>query len=150
MIFKVPGVEVGTKNRSKIDPKMKTSWGSILASIFHGFWSILKAKLVPCWGRKSLKMRFKKALKNECEKKIVSLFGVGGAVLPSYSPMHVHYLKTQPGWVHVTLSPEAHSHCGTLASHLSSGREVSAHCSPTPAGRTVWNRLQVQRRFRNV
>ncbi len=52
MILKVLGVEVGTKNRSKIDQKMKSSWEGILASIFHGFWSIWEAKLAPSWGRK--------------------------------------------------------------------------------------------------
>ena len=68
MILKVLGVEVGTKNRSKIDQKMKSSWEGILASIFHGFWSILEAKLGPSWGRKSIKNRSKKALKNRWQK----------------------------------------------------------------------------------
>ena len=68
MILKVLGVEVGTKNRSKIDKKMKSSWEGILASIFHGFWSILEAKLAPSWDRKSIKNRSKKALKNRCQK----------------------------------------------------------------------------------
>ena len=57
------GVQVGSKNRSKIDQKLRSRWEGILASIFHGFWWILKAKLVPCWGRKSIKIRSKKALK---------------------------------------------------------------------------------------
>ena len=41
------GVEVGSKNRSKIGQKMKSRWEGILASIFHGFWAILEAKLAP-------------------------------------------------------------------------------------------------------
>ena len=71
MILKVLGVEVGTKNRSKIDQKMKSSWEGILASIFHGFWSILEAKLAPSWDRKSIKNRFKKMLKNLWQKESV-------------------------------------------------------------------------------
>ena len=37
MILKVPGVEVGSKNQSKIDQKMKSRWEGILASIFERF-----------------------------------------------------------------------------------------------------------------
>ena len=47
MILKDPGVEVGSQNRSKIDQKRNFTWEGILASIFHGFWSILEAKLAP-------------------------------------------------------------------------------------------------------
>ena len=68
MILKVLGVEVGTKNQPKIDQKMRSSWEGILASIFHGFLSILEARLAPSWGRKSIKNRSKKALKNRCQK----------------------------------------------------------------------------------
>ena len=56
MILKVLGVEVGSKNQSKIDKKMKSRWEGILASIFHGFWLILEAKLAPSWGRISKKI----------------------------------------------------------------------------------------------
>ena len=45
MILKVRGVQVGSKNRLKIDQKMKSTWEGILASIFHRFWWILGAKL---------------------------------------------------------------------------------------------------------
>ena len=69
MILKVLGVQVGTKNLSKIDQKMKSSWEGILALIFHGFWSILEAKLAPSWYRKSIKNRSKKALKTDAKKK---------------------------------------------------------------------------------
>jgi len=37
MILKVPGVEVGSKNRSKIDQKSMLACEGILASIFHRF-----------------------------------------------------------------------------------------------------------------
>ena len=66
--LRVQGFEVGGKNRSKIDEKMKSRWEGILASIFHGFSSILEAKLAPSWGRKSIKNQSKKALKKRCEK----------------------------------------------------------------------------------
>ena len=36
-IFEILGVEVGSKNQSKIDQKMKSRWEGILASIFLGF-----------------------------------------------------------------------------------------------------------------
>ena len=55
----VQGVQVGSKNRSKIDQKMKSRWEGILASIFHRFWSIFGAS----WGRKSSQDRSKKASK---------------------------------------------------------------------------------------
>ena len=45
MILKVRGVQVGSKNRLKIDQKMKSTWEGILASIFDGFWWILGSKL---------------------------------------------------------------------------------------------------------
>ena len=64
MILKVPGVEVESQNRSKIDQKGNSTWDGILISIFHGFLSILEAKLAPSWDRKSIKNQYKKALKN--------------------------------------------------------------------------------------
>ena len=45
MIREVLGVEVGSKNPSKNDQKMKSTWEGILASIFNGFWWILGGKL---------------------------------------------------------------------------------------------------------
>ena len=39
------GVEVGSKNRPKIDPKMESKLECILASIFKRFWSIFGTKL---------------------------------------------------------------------------------------------------------
>ena len=45
MILKVQGTEVGSKNQSKIDEKMKSRWEGVLGSIFHRFWWVWKAKL---------------------------------------------------------------------------------------------------------
>ena len=45
LIFEVLGVEVGSKNPSKNDQKMKSTWEGILASMFIGFWWILGRKL---------------------------------------------------------------------------------------------------------
>ena len=45
MIFEVSGVEVGSKNRSKIDAKMESKMECILASIFERFWWNFGAKL---------------------------------------------------------------------------------------------------------
>ena len=45
MISRVQGVEVGGKNRCKIDKKMESRWEDILGSIFSGFWWIFGGKL---------------------------------------------------------------------------------------------------------
>ena len=78
MIFGVRGVQIRSKNRPKIDQKMKSSWEGILASIFHGFWSILEAKMAPSWGRKSIKNRSQKGIEKHMRKK--------GALGPSWAP----------------------------------------------------------------
>ena len=66
MILKDPGVEVGSPNRSNIDPKRNSTWEGILASIFvrccwilepklarktepRGSWWRLVGGLVQCW-----------------------------------------------------------------------------------------------------
>ena len=58
-IFKVRGVQVGSKNRSKIDQKIESKTDCILASIFERFWWILGAKLGPSWRQVRLKNRWK-------------------------------------------------------------------------------------------
>ena len=68
MILKVRGVQVGSKNRLKIDQKMKSTWEGILASIFHRFWWILGAKL----GGK-IEPR---SIKNGIEKRLGCLGGI--------------------------------------------------------------------------
>ena len=68
MILKVPGVEVGNKNRSKIDQKSMLTCEGILASIFHRFWWILGAKL----GGK-IEPR---SIKNGIEKRLGCLGGI--------------------------------------------------------------------------
>jgi len=45
MIFWFSGVEVGSKNGSKIDQKIGSTREGILASIFHRFWAIWGTKL---------------------------------------------------------------------------------------------------------
>ena len=45
MIFKVLGVEVEAKNRSKIDEKMKSKREGVLGRICHRFWWVWEAKL---------------------------------------------------------------------------------------------------------
>ena len=45
MILGVLGVEVGTRNRSKIDQNLKPKMGCLLASIFDGFLWLLGSKL---------------------------------------------------------------------------------------------------------
>ena len=65
----VRGVQVESKNRLKIDQKMKSTWEGILASIFHRFWWILETKLDPSWHQKSNKNGYKKPSKKEAPKK---------------------------------------------------------------------------------
>ena len=68
MILKVPGVEVGSKSRSKIDQKSMLTGEGFLASIFHRFWWILEAKLDPSWHQKSNKNGYEKPSKKEAPK----------------------------------------------------------------------------------
>ena len=44
-ILKVLGIEVGNQNPSTIDQKSISTWEGLLASILHGFWWIVEAKL---------------------------------------------------------------------------------------------------------
>ena len=62
-ILKVRGVQVGSKNRLKIDQKMKSTWEGILASIFHRFWWILGAKLGGKIEPRSIKNGIEKKMK---------------------------------------------------------------------------------------
>ena len=71
MILRDPGVEVESQNRLKIDPKTKLGWEGLLASIFHGFWWILEAKMGPSWPPKSNKNRSQEASKNRRQKESV-------------------------------------------------------------------------------
>ena len=63
MIFVVLGVEVGIKNRSKIDQKLKPKMNGLLASIFGGFWWVLGAKLGGKIEPRAIKNRLKNASK---------------------------------------------------------------------------------------
>ena len=69
MILKVRGMEVGSKNRSKIDQKCMLTCEGILASIFHRFWWILGAKLDPSWHQKPTKNGCEKPSKSEAPRK---------------------------------------------------------------------------------
>ena len=57
MIFEVRGVQVGRKNRSKIDQKGRSTWEGILASIFNGFWWIFRWKMDASWHPNGIKNR---------------------------------------------------------------------------------------------
>ena len=60
MIFKVLGVEVEAKNRSKIDEKMKLSWEGLIFSIFMDFSRFLR----PSWPQVGVQDRPKIDTKN--------------------------------------------------------------------------------------
>ena len=47
---------------------MVSRWEGILVLIFHGFWSILEAKMEPSWEGKSIKNRCKKGIKKQMRK----------------------------------------------------------------------------------
>ena len=49
MILKVQGVEVGSKNRSKIDKKMESRWEDILGSVFSENWWIFDVFCIDFW-----------------------------------------------------------------------------------------------------
>ena len=57
----VHGVQVGSKNRSKIDQNLKSKMGCLLALIFDAFWSFFGGKLGGKIEPKSIKNRSKKA-----------------------------------------------------------------------------------------
>ena len=59
----VRGAQVGSKNRSKIDPNIESNMEGILASIFHRFWWILGAKLGGKIKPKSIKNGIEKTMK---------------------------------------------------------------------------------------
>ena len=63
MIFQSYGVEVGTKNQSKINQKLKPKMDRLLASIFNGFWWVLGAKLGGKIEPRAIKNRLKNASK---------------------------------------------------------------------------------------
>ena len=55
-------MQVGSKNRRKIDQKMESMMECILASIFERFYSILGAKLGGRFDEKSIKNRIEKTI----------------------------------------------------------------------------------------
>ena len=69
MILKVLGVEVGTKNRSKIYEKMKSSWEGILASIFHGFFVDFGGKVGAKLGSKIDEKSIQKGIEKQMRKR---------------------------------------------------------------------------------
>ena len=77
MILGVLGVEVGTRNRSKIDQNLKPKMGCLLASIFDGFWWILGGKLGVKSSQDRSKIDSKRHQKND-EKKSASWRPQGG------------------------------------------------------------------------
>ena len=62
MILRVQGIEVGGRNRLKIDRKMESRWEGILASIFDGFWWIFGGKLGGKMEPRSIQEGIKKAM----------------------------------------------------------------------------------------
>ena len=62
-ILEILGVEVGSKDRLKINLKMKSTWEGILASIFDRFWWILGAKLGGKIEPRSIKNGIEKTMK---------------------------------------------------------------------------------------
>ena len=56
-------VQVGSKNRSKIDQKSSSTWEGILASIFERFWLILGGKLGSKINQKSIQKGIEKVMK---------------------------------------------------------------------------------------
>ena len=88
MILKVLEVEVGTKNPSKINLKRSSTWEGLLASIFHGFWWILEAKLSQV-GMENRAKIVQKAHGKYNEKKKASWRRLGG-VLERLGRLKIH------------------------------------------------------------
>ena len=66
----VRGVQVGSKNRSKIDQKRSSTWEGILASIFERFWWILGGKLGSKIEPKSIQKGIEKVMKKRTPPKL--------------------------------------------------------------------------------
>ena len=82
-IFKDPGVEVGSKNRSKSDQNLKSNTKCLLASIFLRFWWISEATLASKTHPRSIKNGIektmkKKALQDGLQDVFVRVFGGSG------------------------------------------------------------------------
>ena len=58
----VRGIQVGSKNRSKIEHKKRSRWEAILASIFNGFWWILGGRLGSKIEQKSIQEAIEKTM----------------------------------------------------------------------------------------
>ena len=63
MIFGFRGIQVGSKNRYKIDQKRSSTWEDITASIFESFWWILGSKFGSKIGQTSIKKGKEKVMK---------------------------------------------------------------------------------------
>ena len=67
-VFDINGVQVGSKNRSKIYQNLKSKMGSLLTSIVDTFLKLLGSKLGGQIEPRSIKNRSKKASKKKAEK----------------------------------------------------------------------------------
>ena len=76
MIFWFSGVQVGSKNRSKINQNMKPTWEGLLVSILSGFWWVMEAKL----GRKMEP----KVIQKGIEKMMANKRHLGGVLEASW------------------------------------------------------------------
>ena len=74
MILRVQGFEVGGKNRSKIDEKMKSKREGVLGRICHRFWWVWEAKL----GGKMEPRSMQKGIDKNDRKKKGGGSGLGG------------------------------------------------------------------------
>ena len=63
-IFQDLGAQVGSKNPLKIDPKVESKMGCILASISKRFWWIFGAKLVGKIDQKSIQKGIQKTIES--------------------------------------------------------------------------------------
>ena len=92
MIFWFSGTEVGTKNRSKIDQKLKPKMDCLLASIFGGFWCQLGSILAPKIDQNPPKIRSQKAQKNWLifESIFINFGSILGAKLGPSWPLKSH------------------------------------------------------------
>ena len=67
------GLQVGSKNRSKIDQKSRSTWEGIKASILERFWWILGGKLGSKIEQKSIQKGIEKVMKKRRSPKMAKM-----------------------------------------------------------------------------
>ena len=127
LILEGPRYEVGIKNQSKIDQKLKPKMDCLLASIFGGFWWVLGGKLVCKIEPRAKRNRLKNASK-KCWKKDAFWKPLGGGEPRTrhgwgwiLGPPNYQFSKTTPHHSPQTTAHRPPEHLVTPCAHQRGG-----------------------------